>query len=126
LLDTHVLLWTVEGSLSPQASELIGERAEVVVASAASIWEIEIKRAQRRLVAPPDFLELVKQTGLEALPISLEHAAAAAQLPLHHRDPFDRMLVAQARLETLTLASADGALRAYDVPTVEIARTNRP
>jgi PIN domain nuclease of toxin-antitoxin system len=96
----------------------------VVFASAASIWEIEIKSAQGRLEVPPNFIELVEETGFQALPISFEHAVQAGRLPMHHRDPFDRMLVAQARVEALTLASADGAIRDYEVPFVAVSRAS--
>jgi PIN domain nuclease of toxin-antitoxin system len=92
------------------------------LASAASIWEIEIKRAQGRLEAPPNFVELVEQTGIEPLAVSFAHAVEAGRLPLHHRDPFDRMLVAQARLEGLTLASSDATIRRYEVRVVEVRR----
>jgi PIN domain nuclease of toxin-antitoxin system len=93
-----------------------------VLASSASIWEIGIRSAQGRLDLPPDFLELVERSGFTPLPITFEHALEAGRLPLHHRDPFDRMLVAQARVEGLTLASADEAIREYDVPFVPVAR----
>ncbi len=91
-------------------------------ASAASIWEIEIKRAQGKLEVPGTFISLVERSGFESLPISFEHAVGAGRLPPHHRDPFDRMLVAQARLESLTLATSDPAIRRYDVATLALSR----
>jgi PIN domain nuclease of toxin-antitoxin system len=121
LLDTHVLLWAIDGSLSAETAELIAGSAEPVLASAASIWEIEIKRAQRRLRAPVDFTHLVDETGFERLPITFEHAVAAARLPLHHRDPFDRMLIAQACAEKATLATSDQQIERYDVATLAVA-----
>jgi PIN domain nuclease of toxin-antitoxin system len=69
---------------------------------------------------PDDFPALIDETGLEQLPITFEHGAEAGRLPLHHRDPFDRMLIAQARLEGLTLVTADARLSAYDVPVFQI------
>ncbi len=90
--------------------------------SAATVWEIEIKRATGRLDAPGNLIEAVDASGFDHLPITLEHAVAAGRLPLHHRDPFDRMLVAQARVEGLTLATADPEITRYDVPTVLVAR----
>lgn len=90
--------------------------------SAASVWEIEIKRAVGRLRAPDDVGGLVDASGFERLQVSFEHALEAGRLPLHHRDPFDRMLVAQARYEGLTLATADAALAHYDVPVLAVER----
>jgi PIN domain nuclease of toxin-antitoxin system len=98
------------------------ERAELVAVSSASVWEIEIKRASGRLIAPSDVGEHAFQQGFEPLPIGFDHAIAAGRLPLHHRDPFDRMLVAQAQLEGMTLASADARLSAYDVPLLEVVK----
>jgi PIN domain nuclease of toxin-antitoxin system len=112
----------LDGSLSSDASTLVQERAETVFASAASIWEIEIKRAQGRLRASIDLSDLVDRSGFERLPITFEHAVEAGRLPLVHRDPFDRMLVAQARVEGMTLASADEEIQRYGVATVAIAR----
>jgi PIN domain nuclease of toxin-antitoxin system len=79
------------------------------------VWEVAIKRATGKLRAPSQFIPLVLATGVDPLPITIEHAEAAGALPLHHRDPFDRMLVAQAQMEDATIVSADPALRAYDV-----------
>ncbi len=121
LLDTHALIWAVDGCLSRKAQAAL-EEAGAVVVSAATIWEIEIKRALGKLQAPDHMVELVDESGFERLQITFEHARAAARLPLLHGDPFDRMLVAQAHAEGLTLASADAALERYDVPVLEIAR----
>jgi PIN domain nuclease of toxin-antitoxin system len=92
------------------------------VISAATIWEIEIKRALGRLASPPGLIEMIEEAGFEQLPISFDHALQAGRLPLHHRDPFDRMLVAQARIEGLTLATADRAMADYDVPLLTLSR----
>jgi PIN domain nuclease of toxin-antitoxin system len=121
-----VLLWALEGALDSEASELIGERSDVVFVSAASIWEIEIKQAQGRLTMPTDLLSLIEQTGFDALAVTFEHAVEAARLPPLHGDPFDRMLVAQARVEGLTLASADRELMRYEVPTTAVSRAAPP
>jgi PIN domain nuclease of toxin-antitoxin system len=91
-----------------------------VFVSAATIWEIEIKRALDRLEAPDDVAGLVEESGFKRLAITFEHARDAGRLPLLHGDPFDRMLVAQARVETLTLASADTDIRRYDVPLLHV------
>lgn len=89
--------------------------------SSATIWEVEIKRALGRLKAPEDTAALVDESGFERLAISFEHAREAARLPALHGDPFDRMLVAQARLEALTLATLDAEIRRYDVPLLDIS-----
>ena len=117
-----MLLWSSEDALCPPDQDLLARRAESVVVSAVSIWEIEIKRAAGRLAAPVDVLEMVEQAGFDRLQITCEHAVEAGRLPPHHRDPFDRMLVAQARLEGLTLATSDPQLARYDVATRAIAR----
>jgi PIN domain nuclease of toxin-antitoxin system len=92
------------------------------MASAASVWEIAIKQARGRISVPSDFIDLVRRSGFDQLPIAFEHAEEAGRLPLHHHDPFDRMLIAQARLEGLTLATADADIRLYEVATLEVAR----
>jgi PIN domain nuclease of toxin-antitoxin system len=86
--------------------------------SAASAWEVAIKQAIGRLTLPEPFAVGIDASGFQRLPVGFEHAAEAASLPLHHTDPFDRMLVAQARLEGLTLVTHDRALAAYDVPVL--------
>jgi PIN domain nuclease of toxin-antitoxin system len=122
LLDSHPLIWAAGDLLDDRATELISDARAAVAVSAATIWELEIKRSLGRLISPPDVLEMVEHSGFEPLAITFEHAVEAARLPLHHRDPFDRMLVAQARLEGLTLVTCDSELLRYDVATVEVAR----
>jgi PIN domain nuclease of toxin-antitoxin system len=122
LLDTAAFLWAVEDSprLSSTARQAIAHPANVLVFSAASAWEIAIKARQGGLVIPGDaghFLrEQVALWKLEQLHISIDHAAATSNLPGHHRDPFDRMLVAQCRVEGLTLVTNDPLIGRYDVP----------
>lgn len=117
LLDTHVLLWWL---LTPDLlrgavrSELAGS-AERVVVSAASVWEATIKHAAGKLSIPDDLADAVPTIGFEPLSISLAHGQRAGRLPRHHGDPFDRMLVAQAQHERLSLVTADRRLHAYDV-----------
>ena len=120
LLDTHTLIWAAKEELRDDAHKVIEEVADSVFVSAATIWEIEIKRALGRLQAPGDMIERVDESGFERLPITLEHAREAGRLPLLHGDPFDRLLVAQARAEGMTLASADPVLRRYDVAVLEV------
>ncbi|HYT10359.1 MAG TPA: type II toxin-antitoxin system VapC family toxin [Mycobacteriales bacterium] len=116
LLDTHVLLWWLEDDkrLSLPARDAILAAEEVRV-SAASVWEIAIKRALGRLDVPADYLDYVEQTSFRPLPITFQHADLAGALPRHHDDPFDRMLVAQARIEGLTLVTADRRLGDYGI-----------
>jgi len=122
LLDTHTLIWAAREELRDDVHKAIEEVADSVFVSAATIWEIEIKRALGRLQAPEDMIERVDESGYERLPITFEHAREAGRLPLLHGDPFDRILVAQARTEGMTLASADAALRRYDVAVFEVER----
>jgi PIN domain nuclease of toxin-antitoxin system len=116
-----VLLWSSVDSLGEEARDLIERGATSVHVSAASIWEIEIKRATGRLVAPDDPVGLVRDSGFVPVPMTFEHAVEAGRLPMLHGDPFDRMLVAQARIEGLTLATADAVIGRYDVPTLLVA-----
>ena len=117
LLDTHALLWWFSGrGLSATSATAIGSPLNEIVVSAASVWEVAIKVATGRLDAPVDQLvSEVPRLGFAPLPVVLEHCTAAARLPLHHRDPFDRMLVAQAQLERLTIVTRDPAIAGYDV-----------
>jgi PIN domain nuclease of toxin-antitoxin system len=96
--------------------------AAAVFVSAATVWEIEIKRALGRLKAPEDVAGLVTEAGFEPLAISFEHARQAGRLPQLHGDPFDRMLVAQALAEGMTLATADADIRRYEVPVLAVTR----
>jgi PIN domain nuclease of toxin-antitoxin system len=115
LLDTHVYLWVVMGSprITAAARSAI-ETAEQTFVSAASIWEIGIKARLGKIEADPDELvAAIEQSGFVELPVRAVHAAAAARLPMHHNDPFDRLLVAQALTEPLRLVTADAVLARY-------------
>jgi PIN domain nuclease of toxin-antitoxin system len=120
LLDTHVLLWSLAEPerLGAAAAEAFRVRITASVVSAVSLWEIAIKRAAGKLTAPDDFPDLIRGVGHEILPIRAEHAWRAGALAPHHRDPFDRLLVAQAELEDLTLVTHDRALAPYGVRVV--------
>jgi PIN domain nuclease of toxin-antitoxin system len=98
------------------------EAADAVYVSAVTVWEIEIKRALGKLQAPEDVIERSDESGYERLAITFEHAREAGRLPPLHGDPFDRMLIAQARVESMTLASADAAFERYDVPVLNVVR----
>ena len=113
LLDTHVFLWWRAGrEMRAEAMDAI-RAADDVFVSAASAWEVSIKAAIGKLRLTASFADGVAQSGFVPLPINLHHAAVAGELPPHHRDPFDRMLLAQARLERLTLISHDRRLEPY-------------
>ena len=115
LLDTHLFSWAVAGSglLKPRTRALI-EAADEVFVSSASIWEIATKVRLRKLEANPDaFVCAIAQSGFTELPVRAAPAARVASLPLHHSDPFDRSLVAQAVSEPLRLLTADGTLAQY-------------
>jgi PIN domain nuclease of toxin-antitoxin system len=117
LLETHVFLWwRANDSRLNQAARDAISAADIVFVSAASAWEAAIKIALGRLVLPEPFGRGVDDSGFHRLAIALEHAEAAGALPRHHADPFDRMLLAQAILEGLTLVSHDHALEAYNAP----------
>ena len=121
LLDTRAFLWwaTEDARLSEPAASAITAPENELYLSAASVWEVAIKSALGRLqIAVPlnDFLAAyMAQYELKDLPILLRHASAVSNLPLHHRDPFDRMLIAQAQVENMVLLTADRAFMAYDV-----------
>jgi PIN domain nuclease of toxin-antitoxin system len=117
LLDAHVLLWFLgePGSLAPDARAAIIDATEVAVSS-ASMWEISTKVNRGRLEIPSDDIPgEVADWGFETLPISAQHAWAAGALPFHHRDPFDRILVAQAQFEGLTIVTRDPRIAQYQV-----------
>lgn len=119
LLDTHVVLWwrTDDGRLTESVRAAIAE-APAVFVSAASAWEVAIKIGLDKLRLPEPFAVGVEDSGFRMLPIHFAHAELASQLPHHHRDPFDRMLVAQAVHERLTLVSHDVALQEYEVQSL--------
>ena len=116
LLDSHVALWWLadDDDLGANARDRI-EQAEQAFVSVVTPWELGIKRALGKLTMPDDLVAQLRSGGFEMLAISTDHAERAPTLPPHHRDPFDRMLIAQAQTESLTFLSADGAIAAYEV-----------
>lgn len=124
LLDTHALLWWLAGDrqLSFKARRVIADKQHTVYVSAASAWEVTTKHRLGKLpMAGPlavDFAHEVRRRGFTALPITLEHAQVAGALPNHHRDPFDRVLVAQARAERFALVSNEAIFDDYGVPRI--------
>ncbi len=115
LLDTHVLLWAFadDPRLSPEARDLITDGENLVYASAASAWEIAIKKALGKLSLPGDFEAHLRYHRYTPLPVSVSHALAVETLPQYHSDPFDRLLIAQARQERLVLLTANHRLSRY-------------
>lgn len=119
LVDTHAVLWWLadDPALSSAARDAIADPANEPLVSAASIWEIAVKRSLGKLDAPDDLLETVVHEGFSWLPIGAAHAWQVRELPMHHRDPFDRLLAAQALMEGLPVVTADTRFRDYTVET---------
>ncbi len=121
LLDTHVVLWWLDNplQLTDTARKAIAEPANEVLVSAATAWEIAIKRSLGKLQAPTDLEGAIITCGFRRLPITLAHALATEPLPPLHRDPFDRLLIAQAVMEGATLITRDPLMEMYSVPTIK-------
>lgn len=119
LLDTHVFIWwrTRSRPLSERIIEQVGD-ADAVFVSLASAWEMAIKTASGKLQAPSSVYEAIVESGFTPLPITFDHVGLVASLPLHHRDPFDRMLAAQAIHEGLTLVTHDRQFAPYALPVL--------
>jgi PIN domain nuclease of toxin-antitoxin system len=120
LLDTHALLWWFgdDPRLSSEARDTIGDSQSSVYVSAATVWEMSIKQNLGKLKVPNDIKEKLKHYNFQSLSISLDHGIVAGELPRHHGDPFDRMLIAQAQIENLTLVTRGQDILKYDVPTL--------
>ncbi|MGH3802940.1 MAG: type II toxin-antitoxin system VapC family toxin [Pseudonocardiaceae bacterium] len=118
LLDTHAIIWWLEQSprLSAAAQSAITDSSNDVFVSAVSALEMSLKSARGKLRAPSDLDELIVANAFVELPITVRHGIALRHVPHHHKDPFDRLLVAQAHVEGLTLVTADRELGAYGVP----------
>jgi PIN domain nuclease of toxin-antitoxin system len=122
LLDTHVLLWLLAGERQRFGPDTLSAlRDESALVSAATVWEISIKRRLGKLRGPPDLVNTVVAAGLPLLSITAAHAERVAELPDLHRDPFDRILVTQALLEGLTIVTADERIAGYEVATLDPA-----
>lgn len=120
LIDTHVLLWWFDDPLrmSEAARDRIADPENEVLVSAVSCWEIAIKRGLGKLTAPDDIDDVIAQCGFVELAISISHSLKTETLPLHHRDPFDRMLIAQAVCESATMVSHDRMFEQYGIPLI--------
>ena len=120
LLDTHIVLWQLEGSrtVGPRTAEVI-ERADELMFSVVSFAEIGIKAAVGKLTVPRDLREYIVASGLGILGLASNHGLGVADLPVHHRDPFDRLLISQARAEGLTVVTADRRFAQYEVAAID-------
>jgi PIN domain nuclease of toxin-antitoxin system len=120
LLDSHALLWweSEDARLSIETRRMIESPEVTVRFSAVSVWELGIKQAKGKLTTPAGFVDALVADGFRELPVSAHHALLAAVLPQHHSDPFDRMLIAQARSEGLTVVTRDERFAAYGVPVL--------
>jgi PIN domain nuclease of toxin-antitoxin system len=120
LLDTHVLLWWLDDhpNLSERAREGIASGRNLIFISATVIWEIRIKQSLGKLKIPNNFRRILEKQSFEMLPITVEHAHAVGDLPAYHRDPFDRMLIAQAKVERFTIITHDPIFTRYQVPLI--------
>ena len=120
LLDTHVVLWVLQGSqtVRPAAQDAI-ERATELSFSVVSFAEIGVKAAIGKLTIPADLHEHVLRSGLRILGLAPDHGLGVSDLPMHHRDPFDRLLISQARSEGLTVVTADRRFASYDVAVID-------
>lgn len=121
LLDTHVLIWALENdsTLSVPARNAIIEGKNLIFISSATVWELSIKQSLGRLEIPDNLLEEIDLHRFTQLGINFQHAQLAGKLPNIHKDPFDRMLIAQAKIEKLTLVTRDKLVAQYDVAIIE-------
>ena len=120
LLDTHAVIWWLadDAKLTARQRSAIQDKRNTCFISAATVWEISIKAAIGKLAIEGDYMKQLRSEGFIELPIRWAHARAVQELPLHHRDPFDRLLVAQAALEGMSLVSSDEFVAKYDVRVV--------
>ncbi|MGB5672362.1 MAG: type II toxin-antitoxin system VapC family toxin [Sedimenticolaceae bacterium] len=120
LLDTHAFLWWLADApeLGNSARKAIADERNEVFVSAATGWEVAIKRAAGKLQAPDNLDAMVEESGFSHLPVTFFHGEQAGALPMHHRDPFDRMLVAQAQAEGLVIVTRDLYIQRYGVRTL--------
>jgi PIN domain nuclease of toxin-antitoxin system len=121
LLDTHIILWWLENpkQLKKEAREIISARRNPVIVSAVSIWEMTIKASLGKLTLPENPAPLLREEGFSLLLVSAEHAWAVHELPAHHKDPFDRLLIAQAIKENLQIITRDKQFCLYQVRITE-------
>ena len=121
LLDTHVLLWwlTTPKKIGPQALKIIHDKSNKISFSSVSLWEMAIKKSLGRLTFPHNLIQTIAAEGFSLLPIMPEEALGVADLPMIHTDPFDRLLIMQAKLYNLTILTRDAKFKAYPVATLK-------
>lgn len=120
LLDTHILIWWLseDRRLSQPETDIITDPDNLIFVSAATAWEIAVKRMIGKLEAPDDLPAALAANNFLELPITIEHSQKLYQLPLHHNDPFDRIMVAQAMSEDLTFMTRDAKIALYEIRTI--------
>lgn len=120
LLDTHVLVWALSSpeKIKPKVQDLLVDTDNIVFVSIASLWELQIKKSLNKISLPDDFISQLQENGFELLDINYKHIAKLAELPLIHRDPFDRMLVAQTIHEKLSLVTNDLEIMKYNIKII--------
>jgi PIN domain nuclease of toxin-antitoxin system len=121
LLDTHILLWWVTDpkQIASKASKIIGDKENSIFISSASLWEMAIKKSLGRLTLPINIVEILQTEGFQMMPIGYEEALGISDLPQIHQDPFDRMLVMQAKLHNCVLITRDKNIMDYPVVTIK-------
>ncbi len=115
LLDTNVLVWSIAAALKPETLDALADPDNELFVSDVSLWELAIKAGLGKIETPPDLEEQMERLRMTGVPLNRRHITAYRELPLLHRDPFDRMLVAQAKVENLILVTRDRNLADYDI-----------
>lgn len=120
LLDTHVLVWALSSPerIKPKVQDLLVDTDNIVFVSIASLWELQIKKSLNKISLPDDFISQLQENGFELLDINYKHIAKLDELPLIHRDPFDRILVAQTIHENLSLVTNDLEIMKYNIKII--------
>lgn len=120
LLDTHVLIWALSTPerIKPKVQDLLTNVDNIVLVSVASLWELQIKKSLNKISLPNDFIPQLQENGFDLLDINYKHIVTLCELPLIHRDPFDRMLIAQTIYEDLSLITSDSEIIKYDVQII--------
>lgn len=120
LLDTHTLIWGISEpeKLSKKTKELLSDVDNIILVSTASLWELQIKRSLNKIILPEDFIPQLQKNGYELLNISYKHIERLDEIPLIHRDPFDRMLIAQSMYENVPLITKDSEIAKYNVKII--------
>jgi|SRR5579872_3910373 len=120
LLDTHIILWwlTTPNKIHKKAQKIIKDKSNSVYVSSASLWEMAIKKSIGRLTLPYNLIEIIAVENFKILPVSAEESLGVADLPMHHTDPFDRLMIMQAKLNDLIIITRDSKFAEYPVITI--------